>query len=114
MPNILINAANQYIAQVQSLLNNDVNFPAEMNAMVNIFPSFGESEARLIAKLANSLTELVPTLTRLLGDVENLFNDRVLASSIICYLISPFDIIPDEYGIVGTIDDALIAFHLAT
>ncbi len=112
MPDILSKAADLYVVKVQELLNNS-SAAVTKQEINKIFPSFDEKESKLISELAEALITLVPALVRLFSDRNNLFNDRALAASAVCYLISPFDIIPDEHGLVGTVDDGLIAFGLA-
>lgn len=137
MPMILINAANQYAEKLAKLVSAEPTtgvrrgifdnidksklknqpvlnvFDEKNENLRRIFPDACESHYQVFQKLLTRLVDMVPAMSRFVGDKDNLISDRMLAASAIFYLITPFDIIPDDEGLAGAIDDALVTFRLA-
>lgn len=88
--------------------------PFNLDQAKRIFPNLEASDEAPIRLLVNGLIDLLPELEKVISDRDNLPIDRTLTSMIYTYLIMPFDLIPDdENGLIGYLDDALIANLLA-
>lgn len=64
-----------------------------------------------------SLIRIIPPLAKLfvdfVNDSNNLIEDRAKVSAALNYLIMPFDVISDDNGVIGFLDDAIIMMSVA-
>ncbi len=110
MPDILLCSSELYIDKVRTILDQELNF----SVVQRLFPSCIDSDAIIIKRLITSLIDIVPKLGKVILDKDNLPDDRSIAAFAFTYFIMPFDILPpEEYGLLGYFDDALIAHTLA-
>ncbi|UCZ57126.1 DUF1232 domain-containing protein [Desulfurispirillum indicum] len=78
-----------------------------------IFPDITAEKMETLKEMVDQLIELIPLLTVFSEDCDNILSDRLLVTSALCYLIAPFDLIPDELGIVGAVDDTIVCYRIS-
>jgi uncharacterized membrane protein YkvA (DUF1232 family) len=109
MTNILQQCGDLYIEKLREISQQAF----DLRSAQGIFTNLDESDEVAIRKLVDGLIELLPELGKLIADKDNLPTDLALTAMIFTYLIMPFDIIPDDgNGLIGFLDDALVAFLL--
>lgn len=83
------------------------------NSLEKLIPGFTQEKWSAIVNFLVSMLELTPCLVKFLNDKDQLKSDRALAGMAITYLLLPFDILPEEDGVAGYIDDAIVAMRIA-
>lgn len=83
------------------------------NSLEKLIPGFTQEKWSAIVNFLESMLELTPCLVKFLNDKDQLKSDRALAGMAITYLLLPFDILPEEDGVAGYIDDAIVAMRIA-
>lgn len=110
MPDILVYAAEAYRAKLTATLAGS----RSEESLRRYFPGLSETDQDKLRELVRGLDRLVPELCAFVCDRDQVLADRALAASALSYLIMPFDIVPDEEGLAGLADDAVVAFRLAS
>jgi uncharacterized membrane protein YkvA (DUF1232 family) len=109
MKNVLEITVAVYAENIQELLD----APIEPSHIERFLPG---ADSTLIADL-KTLVKNIPQLAKLfvdyIEDTNNLLEDRARVSVALNYLIMPFDVISDNNGIVGLMDDAVIMMNAA-
>jgi uncharacterized membrane protein YkvA (DUF1232 family) len=83
------------------------------NSLERLIPDLTQEKWNAIVKFLESMLELTPCLANFLNDKDQLKSDRALAGMAITYILLPFDILPEEDGVAGYIDDAIVAMRIA-
>jgi len=113
MENFLSKATREYADWVITQCNSKQwNKDNSLTAIRSLFP-IDEEVFFQYHDFILSFTEVIPHLTDFLEDRDNVLKDRLIVCSALNYFISPIDLIPDEMGILGIVDDGLICFYLS-
>ena len=110
MPDILVRSVELYVEKLRVCL--DQSF--DTSTATRLFPVLDKSDLTSIERLIRSLMDLIPPLGAVIINKDNLPEDRSRMALVFTYLIMPFDILSNEqHGLIGYLDDALIAHLLA-
>lgn len=109
MKNVLKSTIDILAENIQEMLG----VPIEPSQIERFLPNADSTLVEDLKKLVENIPQLAKLFVDYIEDTNNLLEDRARVSVALNYLIMPFDVISDNNGIIGLMDDAVIMINAA-